>query len=525
MYQFLGVDLGTSAVKCIIIDEVGNTLAKARKTYPRIFRKPGYIEQDPKEWWTATKEAIKECLQSLSDKNIAAISLSGHMSAPVLLNKQKQVVANAILIADTRSQQVTKMLHDTMGDRFLSATGNLPLDAFTVSKLLWIKNNQPDIYRLIDKVIFPKDYIRLMLTGEVATDHTDAGNSLLYHFHQRDWNYKLIEEVGLPAKWFPRIEESTDISGYVIEEVAKELGFASNIPVICGAADIACSQIGSGALSEDVIALTLSTSIQVVTPSVVADQGTSMNTRCCCSLNQEGSPIEQTQLKNKITYHPSAQSGKQYIMASIFSGGMSIEWLYKLFHKESLTTNEQYERLLQNLQERYRQAPLNDVIFLPFLTGSGSPWFNTNDRGGFYGLTPDLQQEDFMLAVLEGIGYNVKDNIDLITAATNNEKQIYLAGGGSMMTVWTKILASILDQPIQVLKQKDVSSLGAVTIAGVGVGVFHDFKEGFRVCNEIERVVEPQPNFGAHYQSKYELYQCLHNSIREYNHLMTDRPK
>jgi len=492
MYQLLGIDLGTSAVKCVVINETGNTLAKARKSYPRIFGKPGYIEQDPKEWWTAAKEAIKECLQSLSNKSISAISLSGHMSAPVLLNRNKQVFTNAILIADTRSQHETEILRDTLGDKFLEATGNLPLDAFTVSKLLWIKNNQPDIYQQINKVIFPKDYIRLMLTGEVATDHTDAGNSLLYHFQKRDWNYQLIDEVGLPVKWFPRIEESTDISGYMTEEVAKEIGFASNIPVICGAADIACSQIGSGALCKDVIALTLSTSIQVVTPVLgVVDE-----------------------LANKITYHPSAQSGKRYIMSSIFSGGMSIEWLYKLFNKESLTTNEQYELLLQNLQERYRQAPLNEIVFLPFLTGSGSPWFNANDRGGFYGLSADVQQEDFMLAVLEGIGYNVKDNVDLITAATDSGKQIYLAGGGSMITVWRGILANILTRPIQVLKQKDVSSLGAVTIAGVGIGVFKDFTEGFRIFNGVEKVVEPEPSYTTHYQSKYKRYQCLRNLTR-----------
>jgi len=496
MHQLLGIDLGTSAVKCIVVDVMGNSLAKARKTYPRIFGAAGHIEQNPKEWWTATKEAIGECLQSLPNKSIAAISLAGHMSAPVLLNEQNQIIANAILIADTRSGHETQFLRDTLGDEFLSATGNLPLDAFTVSKLLWIKNTQPALYQQIDKVIFPKDYIRLMLTDEVATDHTDAGNTLLYHFIKRDWNYQLIEKVGFPTKWFPRIEEPTNVSGYVTEEIVKEIGFASSIPVVCGAADMACSQIGSGALLENVIALTLSTSIQVVTPVLGAIDG----------------------FANKVTYHPSAQAGKQFIMSSIFSGGMSIEWLYRLFYKKSLTTNKQYEQLLENLQERYKQVPLNDVVFLPFLTGSGSPWFDTNDRGGFYGLTAELQREDLMLAVLEGIGYNIKDNIDLISTAINNEKQIHLAGGGSTLTVWTEIITNIIGRPIQVLKQKDVSSLGAVTIAGVGIGVFRDFTEGYHAFNEIERVIEPESNCGAHYESKYELYQCLQNSIRHYKH-------
>jgi len=495
MRQFLGIDLGTSAVKCIVVNEDGNTLAKVRKTYPRIFGQPGYIEQDPKEWWAATRAAIAECLNALPTKAIAAISLSGHMSAPVLLDEKNDVIGNAILIADTRSKAETKELRETLSAKFLNATGNAPIDAFAVSKLLWLKNNQPDLCERICKVVFPKDYIRLMLTGKVATDHTDAGNSLLYHFEKRVWNDELIKEVGLPREWFPSIEESTDVSGFVSEVTAKEMGLEVGTPVVCGAADMACSQIGSGAFAEDVIALTLSTSIQVVVPvpGILED------------------------LTNKLTYHPSADIGKMYAMSSIFSGGMSIDWLYKLLYKESNMTNEQYLELNQVMQERYSQAPLNDIIFLPFLTGSGSPWFDADDRGGFYGMSPDVQSEDLMLSVLEGIGCNVKDNIDVIKTATGKNKKIYLAGGGSMFAVWAEILANLLGQPIQVLAQKDVSSLGAVTLAGIGIGAFKSFADGFHIFNGIERVVEPNKEYHRHYEAKYRRYQWLHHSIQQFN--------
>jgi len=493
MRQFMGIDLGTSAVKCLVADESGMILTKARRSYSHISTKPGHLEQNPQDWWTATKEAILECVSKLPSNEITAISVSGHMSAPVLIDQARNVIGNAILIADTRSAKESTLLREQYADEFLHATGNIPIDAFTVSKLLWLQENRQDLCEKIDQVIFPKDYIRLMLTGEVATDHTDAGNTLLYDFKQKVWNRDLIQKVGIPIEWFPRLEESTAICGTITKAASEETGLRERAPVICGAADMACSQIGVGGFFEEVIALTLSTSIQVVlaVPQIL------------------------TSLTRKLTYHPSAVEGKLYAMASIFSGGMSVDWLYKLLNDTTSISGEDYIKFNQAIQKRYLEHPLNDMIFLPFLTGSGSPWFDAKDRGGFFGMTPDLKREDLTLAVFEGIAYNIKDNIDLIESGMPRDFQIHLAGGGSMFSSWTEILANILERPINVLEQKDVSSLGTVILAGVGVGAFRNFKDCFNVFNKVECTVEPNPEHTAHYQSKYPKYQKLHHAIRE----------
>lgn len=493
MRQFLGIDLGTSAVKCLVADESGAVLAKARRSYSHASPQPGHLEQNPLDWWLATKEAIASCLDALSASEIVAISVSGHMSAPVLLDKDHNVIANAILIADTRSEKESAALQEQFGEQFLDATGNMPIDAFAVSKLLWLQRNRPDVCERIAQVIFPKDYIRLMLTGDVATDHTDAGNTLLYDVKARAWNQALIQKVGLPVHWFPRLEESTALCGTVTMQAAAQTGLEQGIPVICGAADMACSQIGVGGFHEDVIALTLSTSIQVVTavPRFLAP------------------------LTRKLTYHPSAMAGKLYGMASIFSGGMSVDWLYKLLHDTTVISEADYATFNQKTQNRFEERPLHDMIFLPFLTGSGSPWFDARDRGGFFGVTPDMTREDFALAVFEGIGYNIKDNIDLIKSSLPQRFHIHLAGGGSASTTWAKMLASILGQPIDVLRQRDVSSLGAVILAGVGVGCFENVQDSFQAFNGVAYTLEPNMAHTAHYSSKYGKYQTLHNAIRE----------
>ena len=316
---------------------------------------------------------------------------------------------------------------------------------------------------------------------------------LYFIIRNKESGIGLIEAVGLPFAWFPPLFESTDLCGVVTKSAAKETGLAEGVPVICGAADMACSQIGTGGFSEEIMALTLSTSIQMVVAM----------------------PAFLSSLTGKWTYHPSANVGEMYGMGSIFSGGMSVDWLYKLLNNTNRISADAYFKLNQMTQERYEAVPCNDLIFLPFLTGSGSPWFDAKDRGGFLGMTADVSREDLMIAVLEGIAFNIKDNIDLIEHGCAKKFKIHLAGGGSKLTVWVNILANILNQPIYVLEQKDVSSLGAVILAGVGIKAFVNFADCFKVFNKVERIVESDKRYLEHYILKYQKYQKWHDGTRE----------
>ena len=497
MPLLMGIDIGTSAVKCLIGDEKGTIWAKSRQSYGQLIFKPGYVEQNPNVWWESVIIGIKDCLsfvekqELLGNETIVAISCSGQMTAPVLLDKEGNVISNAILIADTRSREESDFLNRNFLTDFLESTGNRPEDAFAVSKLLWIKNHQPDVYNQIDKVIFPKDYIRFKLTDILATDRTDAGNSLLYDYHKGVWNKDLIEKVGLPFSWFPPLMKATDSCGVITSRAAVETGLKKGITVICGAADMACTQIGISGLDDKILSLTLSTSIQILA-STTEFHG---------------------ELVGKITYHPCVFRQNFYAMASIFSGGMSVDWLYRLLYDVEDISPEAYQSYNEAITKRYRAAPYHELYFLPYLTGSGSPFFNPQDRGAFLGLSPAVAREDLALAVFEGIGFNIRENVELLESQLGKFTTIHLGGGGSGYSVWIQILSDILNRPIQVMEEKDVASIGALILAGIGVELLPGLQESWHRFNHLATEYFPIPDNVTYLEQKYNKFKKVYKAL------------
>lgn len=490
MGGFLGIDLGTSALKCLVADEAGRILAASRRVLPRLMPVPGWLEQQPDSWWQAAEEAIRECVEGLNGQTIEAVSFSGNMSNSVLLGRDREPLRNAMLIADSRARPQALRLQKDFGVRFISATGNPPMNAFAAARLLWVAENEPEVYRAAHTILFAKDFLRLKLCGEAATEPSDAGNSLLLDSGGR-WNRGLAADIGLdPGKLAPLVP-SAKVCGRVTTEAARRTGLLAGTPVVAGAADMACSQAGTGALGPDITALTLSTSIQLV----------------------EASSAVNPSLTGRMTYHFGAMPDNRYVMASIFSGGMSIDWLMRLIGR-GRADEADYARIKAETLQRFEAGRPPKAFFLPFLTGSGSPWFHATDTGVFYGLGPDTDAEELMLAVFEGISFNVRDNLDILAGQWPRERQVFLAGGGSRFPVWPHMIADVLGRPVQLLRSKDAATLGAAMLAGLGAGAFRSLGEGFAAMNTVERRYEPDPGRARAGEVRYQTYRSLLHTLR-----------
>lgn len=463
----VGIDLGTSSAKCLAISAEGKSLGRGSAAYPTHTPEPGWLEQEPSDWVRAIRSAVGSCLRqaglsSRGTRTIAAVGLSGHMSGIICLDRDNRPLHRCILIADTRSHEQTKALRRRHLGRFRKATGNEPFDAFAVSKLLWVKERRPDLFARTRSFLFPKDYVRYLLAGQIATEPTDAANSLLLDLGTRRWNEDLIERAGLPIRIFPPVRESSEVAGRITSDGAAAIGLPAGVPVIMGAADMACSAVGTGAVSPEVLALTLSTSGQVMA-SVSGFASAAVG---------------------KLTFHPHAEVDGLYAMGSIFAGGLSYSWA------RSVLAGTGDTRKLEREMARV-PAGSDGVTFLPFLAGSGTPSFRPADRAAWTGLTAAAGPAVMARAVLEGVAYAVRQNVEVFARAGILPSQARLGGGGSRSRLWAEILASVLERPLEVLDRRDASVFGACLLAAVGAGVFSGVKEAAQELVTSRETVMP----------------------------------
>jgi xylulokinase len=491
----MAIDVGTTSVKCLVINQNGEKVASASNGYSIISRKPSWTEQNPEDWWRAVIFSIKECLQVVNPGHITGISFSGHMSAPVLVDETGEPVYPSILISDTRSTNQTTYLRTNYLKRFTDATGNEPLDAFTVSKLLWIKEEEPKVLKKTCKFFFPKDFIRLKLTGKMGTDPTDAGNSLLYSYENKDWDWKMIKELDFSPSLFPELVNTTELFGYVTKEAAQITGLLAGTPVITGGADMACSQIGTGATQDGIMAITLSTSGQVVTRVS----------------NPKKVGI------GKVTFHPGALEDSMYTMGSIFTGGLGVEWGYKFLNNKTEMNQSDYQELERMTEEMKQFSPGSQgLLFLPFLVGSGTPYFNPNDRAAWLGLSFHKDQALLLYSILEGITFNIVENVNVIKEMGASINKIYIGAGGSRNPVWCQMIADMLGMNVTPLVNRDGSALGAAIIAGVGVGMFSSIEKAAVKLVSTEREIPSRINYHQKYLNLFTGYQEVYQSISKY---------
>lgn len=493
----LSVDVGSTAVKVVAMTREGQIAASASRHYVSDSRRPGWVEQHPQQWWEGACAAIRECVANIGAAGgvLLGVSFSGHMSAPVLLGNDGHPVMPSIMIADARSSEETAWLRQEYGETFVAMTGNMPIDAFTVSKLLWIKNNVPDALRRAATLLFPKDFIRYRLSGHLLTDPTDAGNSLLYDAVSGRWSAELIRELGLPERLFPELQPSHGEAGRVSPEAAAATGLPEGLPVFTGAADMACSQLGTGASEDGILAVTLSTSGQAV-------------------MRVKGIVSEAV---GKLTFHPSAIPGTLYAMGSIFTGGLGVDWAYRMLSDKTQLQAEDYEAI-GILSRRMDGIPpgSDGLLFLPFLVGSGTPHFDAVDRASWLGLATGQPKELLLHSVMEGVAYNIREAMELFEASGYPAKRLHLGGGGSKNEVWSRMIGDVLDRPLARLHHRDASAVGASLLAGLGCGWYTSVDEAARIVVSASEPTQPNEERAQAYGRIYGHYREVYHSLNRY---------
>ena len=484
MAHTLGIDLGTSAAKAVLLSEAGQIMATGRQAYPSHVARPGEVEHDPEDWIAAISAASHHCLAAApAGASVDAVALSGHMSAVLLLDAGHRPLRPALTIGDTRGSREAILLRKTLGEHIADLTGNEPNAAFALPKLLWLLAHEPQVVQSAQLATGAKDYVRWRLTGELATEPTEAGNWLLLDPRTRNWDTNLAQEAGVPLRLLPEMRESLTLAGSLSARGSQLLGIKAGTPVATGLADMAASVLGCGLASTSETAVTMGTSGQI--------------TRLVATVARS--------LAGKMTFHPHAFPGQTYVMASLFTGGLGLEWITSIANDLNQVPDR---NILPHVLELAAQAPVgaHGVIFLPYLTGRGSPNFDTSIHGSLLGLTRATKGSDLARAVLEGVAFNMRENLDELEAALGSTTSLLLAGGGFQSRLWRDIVANVMNHSPWSTRQPDVGPLGAALAAGLAIGLFEDPVQTSREAHGRQRAETPNPQQVEAYASAYANY-------------------
>lgn len=432
----LGIDIGTTSVKAIVLDTERRVVALAGNEHG-IVRRPGVVEADPRLWWDSARAAVRQLAASAPGlmEQVAAVGVTGNMSSVVLLDERLDPLGNAPLLADSRGERQLATLPADLRQLVFARTRNHPVSAFSLSTLLYLRDEAPGLLKRTRAWISAKDYIRLCLTGTVGTDLTDAYNSLLIAADDADWDAELIEATGLPRRIFPAVYPSAQPAGTVSRQAAERTGIAAGVPVVTGAGDIAAGALGAGVTEPGDVLISLGTSVTVLA-SVGRGSGSDW--------------------LGSLTYHPAVSGTSGLALASLLTGGLALNWLRELLGADAIAADE-------------ADPPAADdpLIFLPHLAGTGSPRFEPYVQGSLVGLRPSSRGTDIVRALFEATGFEIAEALTLLSATRDGE--ILVSGGGTRLPAWPQTLSDILGRPLTVCADPDVSAVGAACLAWEGL--------------------------------------------------------
>lgn len=491
MDYLLGLDIGTSGVKALLISVKGKIISSKIETYPLATPRSGWAEQSPYDWWEATAKVIKETVSnnSINSNQIKGISLSGQMHSPVFLNVKMEVIRPAILWSDTRTSEQCKEIYAKAGglDQLIHYVSNNALEGFTAPKILWLRENEPENYKKIKYILLPKDYIRYKLTGELFTEVSDAAGTLLFDVIEKRWSTSLLEKLEINQNLLPLVLNSFNLAGRITKNIAEQTGLKFGTPVVAGGADNACGAVGSGIIEEGRVMVSIGSSGVV--------------------LAQTNSP--QADQKGRIHLFNHACPDSWYMMGVTLSAGMSYEWLQKKLFNCSID----YTKLDQLAEEI--EPGSEGLIFLPYLYGERTPYNDAHARGVYFGISGKHDQRHFIRSVLEGVAFALKDSLELIKDKGIKIKQIRAIGGGAKSRIWQQILTDILGEEINLLNVEEGPAFGAALIAGVGVSVYNSFAEAVNRIIKVEKTILPGIKNAKRYNQNYQLYKKLYYSLEE----------
>ena len=500
MSVYLGIDIGTSGTKTLAIRDDGRILASTTVEYPLYTPQPGWSEQVPEDWWQATIQSVREVLKAgkIKPADVKGIGLSGQMHGSVFLDKQKQVIRPALLWNDQRTTAECAEIEKKAGGRakLIKMVANPAMTGFTAPKILWLRNNEPKNYDRLAQVLLPKDYVRFRLTGEYATEVSDASGTLLLDVQKRQWSGTLLEKLSIDKGLLPKVYESEEVSGRLTKEVAEQLGLPEGVPVVGGGGDQAAGAVGNGIVRKGVISATMGTSGVVFAHSdeVQVDPEGRVHTFC------------------------HAVRGKWHVMGVVLSAGGSLQWYRnQLGQMESSVAKATGKDAYDVLSAEAAQAPPGSegLFFLPYLTGERTPHADPNARGAWIGLSLRHGKSHLVRSVMEGATYAMRDCLEIIKGMSIPVKEIRLSGGGARGKFWRQLQADIYGQKVSTINASEGPAFGVALLAAVGTGAYKSVAEACDATIKVVNSSETEPAAKKTYNAAYPIYGQLYRSLKK----------
>ena len=483
---YIGVDLGTSAVKLLLMDETGKVLNIVSKEYPLSFPNPGWSEQNPSDWWEQSKAGLKELTINVDKNSIAGISFGGQMHGLVVLDENDEVIRPAILWNDGRTQKETDYLNNEIGKEKLSKlTGNIAFAGFTAPKILWLKANEPQNFAKIKKIMLPKDYIAYRLTGEFSTDYSDASGMLLLDVKNKCWSKEMLDICNVKEEWMPKLYESYEKTGTLKPDVAEELGFPAECIVAAGAGDNAAAAIGTGTVGAGKCNLSLGTS------------GTLFITSDKFGVDPH----------NALHSFDHADGGYHLMGCMLSAASCNNWWMKDILHSDDFV-NEQ-----KPLGEDGRLGE-NHVYFLPYLMGERSPHNDPSARASFIGMSMDTSRADMLQAVFEGVAYGLRDSLEVARSLGAAPERTTICGGGAKSPLWRKIVANIMDMKVDTVEVEEGPAYGGAILAAVADKKFESVEAAAKTIIKKKDTTEPDPVLVEKYAAGYEKFKKFYPALK-----------
>ncbi|SKA81625.1 xylulokinase [Caloramator quimbayensis] len=499
MQYLLGIDIGTSGTKTVLFDIDGNTISSATYEYPLYQPHAGWAEQNAEDWWEAVVKSIREVLRksSVNSEDVKGVGLSGQMHGLVMLDKDYKVLRPSIIWCDQRTSNECVEITNKVGEkRLIEITANPALTGFTASKIMWVKNNEPHIYEKIYKILLPKDYIRFMLTGEFATEVSDASGMQLLDVPNRRWSDEVLEKLDIDKDFLAKVYESVEVTGKINKKAAELTGLKEGTIVVGGAGDQAAGAVGNGIVKKGIISSTIGTSgvVFAYTDKVTIDPKGRVHTFCHAVPN---------------TWH---------VMGVTQGAGLSLKWFRDNFcsdEKEvaSLTDVDVYEILTKEAEKS--TVGCEGLIYLPYLMGERTPHLDPYARGVFFGLSAKHTKRDMLRAVMEGVSYSLKDCMEIIKDMGIEALEVRASGGGGRSPLWRQMQADMYNTDVVTINSSERPALGVAILAGVGAGIYSSVSDACDNIIKVSTVQKPIEKNISIYNSYYNVYKNLYTSLKK----------
>ena len=499
MAYILGIDIGTSGTKTVLFSEDGKAAASSTHEYPLYTPQNGYAEQNAEDWWNAVVNSVKDVLaeSAANPADIKGVGLSGQMHGLVMLDSDNKVIRKSIIWCDQRTGKEVGELNEKVGhDKLIEITANPAITGFTAAKILWVRNNEPENYEKCRHILLPKDYIRFMLTGEYATEVSDASGMQLLDIPKRDWSDEVLKKLNIDKSLLAKVYESPEITGEITAEVAALTGLKEGTPVVGGAGDNAAAAIGTGVVEDGKAFTTIGSSGVVFahTSNISIDKGGRVHTFCC------------------------AVPGCWHVMGVTQSAGLSLKWF-----RDNLCWSEMETAIGMNEDPYYIMDKIagdipigaNRLFYMPYLNGERTPHLDPNARGSFIGLSTMHKKANMLRAVMEGVSYSLRDCVEVMREMNINVSDMMACGGGGTSSLWRQMLADLYGCKVKTTQNKEGPALGAAILAAVGAKLYASVPEACGAIIKIDREQDPINENICKYERAYAMYRKLYPAMKD----------